>query len=387
MIKQYILLNAYFNQNLGDDLFLYIIANRYPSYNFLIFSRYKRGFPENFHFSKNICSLFLSKVHSFLYHRNLSCRVINFGYSQLIRNLVNNAICCVYIIGSGFIEKKNGLPNKEFLEHFYSEKTFILGCNFGPFRSPEYYREYYKLFQKVADVCFRETYSKELFASLKLRCESDIVFSYNLGEELPPRFSKGNYIVLSVIQLQNHFSNECEVNIYKEFLVKCILYWSKYGKDIVITAFCKNEGDLTTALEIKTMVQSVSKDIVIEICAYPDYSYKEMMGILKNSDLIIATRYHAMIIGFLYKKLVYPIVYSDKVVHVIHDIFGETLIAHANDLKDISLTNFFENYGLLISSEKNEECINSANRQFEKLDDFLLNHSTDKMCDRGNNNE
>lgn len=373
MDNKYIMLSAYLNNNLGDDLFIHILTNRYSNYKFYVCSDHKHKALSGLRLCESFWFYPLNRLHSILNRRRINCSIISKIYKKQLYNLIRRSICCINIIGSGFIEKKGLIQDKEFDELFYTKKTYIIGCNFGPYSSESYYSRYKKLFEKVADVCFRESYSKELFAPLKLRCESDIVFCYNLGEELPQSLSNRSYVVFSVIQLQNHFNSDAEVRDYKEFLVDSMLYWSEQRKDIVIVAFCKSEGDLTAALEIKSIAKSRSNNIVIEIFAYPDFSYTEMMGIIKNSDLIIATRYHAMIIGFLYKKLVYPIVYSDKEVHVIHDIFGEISIAYANNLKNIGLCNFFENYGLLLSSERYMECVNSANRQFERLDKLLLN--------------
>lgn len=373
MDKKYIMLSAYLNNNLGDDLFIHILTNRYSNYKFYVCSDHKHKVLSGLRLCESFWFYPLNRLHSTLNRRRINHSIISKIYKKQLYNLIRSSICCINIIGSGFIEKKEVIQDIEFDELFYTKKTYIIGCNFGPYSSESYYSRYRKLFEKAADVCFRENYSKELFAPLQLRCESDIVFCYDLGEELPQCLSKRNYVVFSVIQLQNHFNGDAEVRDYKEFLVNSMLYWNEQKKDIVIVAFCKNEGDLTAALEIKSIAESRSNDIVIEIYTYPDFSYKEMMGIIKNSDLIIATRYHAMIIGFLYKKLVYPIVYSDKEVNVIHDIFGERSIAYANNLKSIGLCNFFENYGLLLSSEKLMECVNSANRQFEMLDKLLLN--------------
>ena len=44
--------------------------------------------------------------------------------------------------------------------------VFILGANFGPYITQDFFDKYFFLFSKCHDICFRDSYSKELFKNL-----------------------------------------------------------------------------------------------------------------------------------------------------------------------------------------------------------------------------
>ena len=56
---------------------------------------------------------------------------------------------------------------------------FVLGANFGPYHTEEYRSAMDKVYTKLKDICFRDTYSKNLFADNDhVRQAPDILFSY-----------------------------------------------------------------------------------------------------------------------------------------------------------------------------------------------------------------
>ena len=87
-----------------------------------------------------------------------------------------------------------------------------------------------------------------------------------------------------------------------------------------------------------------------------------------RADCIFATRYHAMIIGFLMNKVTIPIVYSDKMLNVMNDMEYMNSyydIRYPNKSIDIDL----ENYKKV---DLNKVIKQSANH-FALLDERLMN--------------
>jgi colanic acid/amylovoran biosynthesis protein len=87
---------------------------------------------------------------------------------------------------------------RKFKKH--GKKVHIIGANFGPFRSKKFIEEHKYLFSLCDDVCFRDTFSYDIFKELKcVRLAPDIIFS------LPHKVIKkeSNTVSISVIDF-NH---------------------------------------------------------------------------------------------------------------------------------------------------------------------------------------
>lgn len=381
--QNYIMLEAYLNNNLGDDLFIHVLANRYPKQIFCIFSQCgdEVVFPDNVVNAFGKIDTILKKISdSFWWKiRRLTGITINqkntcFGryISKKEKKITNQAKECVLITGSGFIETDHCWNTDYFHNEFdyYARNPILLGCNFGPYKTKKYKEEYRKLFKLAKDVCFRDNYSKSMFNDLpNTRCEMDIVFNYTLGESLIfEGQAEKKYILISVVDPYKEVEI-CASNMnYINFLKNCIYYYVQRDFDVVFVGFCKNQKDDKI---IEKIIEEINTDIGIHIFNYPDITYKEVMGLFKYADSVVASRYHAMIIAMLYEKKVYPIAYSEKMVHVLKDIDENAHIALVEDLERLSAEEFVTNYGYQISKQRLSEVKESANKQFFYLDKLL----------------
>ncbi len=381
--KQYIMVKAYLNNNLGDDLFLHILASRYPQQLFYIYNqcRGKNAFPENI---VNRLTLGDKVIKAFdgLIWRIGKCFGIQINRSKTIAGvymvnkekiITKNSKECILITGSGFIESEE--RRKEYYlkreAEFFSNNPIVLGCNFGPFITEEYYQSYRKMFRKAKDICFRDNYSQALFSDLEnTRCEKDIIFGYTLGEKkLLEEQQDRKYMLISVVNpYKDDEAKKLSDDKYNLFMQKCIKNGLERGLEIVLIGFCRNQKDDIIIEQILNDMDNVEK---IHVYNYPDISYKEAMGLFKYATEVIASRYHAMVIAMLYQKKVYPIAYNEKMIHVLQDIDKTAKIASVQDLRNIEIQDFFKNYGFYISEEALNDIKKSANRQFLYLDDII----------------
>lgn len=376
-----IYLRAFLNENLGDDLFVQIIAKRYPECEFVLFScdDYPVKFGDNVHFlfDKEEYKKLYRKIHLFNRLRNnrIVRRMLPLFFRvdyRKERMIAKRASLNVYVIGSGFMEGgKRGFWQKVTDDLYFANKPYLLGCNFGPFHSDDYKRQYEKLFMKAEDVCFRESYSCKLFNKLdNVRWESDIVFSYNDEVDTSYTQSYGKYIVISVVNLDKDGAAHSNKNEYYKFVADIAESYLQREIKVIFIGFCKKQGDDTA---IKKVFENIPSCFAgkLEVINYPQLSIPRILGVFKNAEAIFASRYHAGIIGMLFQKKTYFLSYSDKLVNVLNDIDDRVQYVEINKKINITAKEFISEYGYCISAERLREIQKSANRQFLYLDKVL----------------
>lgn len=371
MKKNQVFLRAYLKENFGDDLFVQIIAARYPNTKFhLSMSKgYGARFPENAIADLHFYNQLLLKGFSVL-DRFLKTTLCKRYFSRIENTISQKSDVNVYLIGSGFIERdfSEKLMRKRELS-YYKNAPYLIGCNFGPYSHEAYLKLYKELFSYTADLCFRDSYSSELFKELpQTRREADVVFSYNQGYEniLPADF--GAYVLLSVVSLKKCKDELSKIeDVYIAYLRECMRLILKQNKKIVIVGFCKKEHDDEV---VKELMQDQDRERVVKF-QYPDISYKAVMGLFAQAETVIAGRYHAMIAGFLYEKPVCVLAYSDKTVDALKDIDSSAKCLRINDITTVSPDVFLKDYRCSVSGERLNELVASANRQFYRLDQKL----------------
>lgn len=370
-MKKKVFLRAYLNDNFGDDLFVQIISARYPDTEFCLqMSRdYGARFPKNIIAGLHFCNRLLLKGFSVL-DQHLKTTLRKDYFCRIGKRMSEKADESVYLIGSGFIERNfsEKVERKRELV-YYKNSPYVLGCNFGPYLHENYLKLYKELFSYTADLCFRDSYSAGLFKALpQTRREADVVFAYDQGHEkiLPEDF--GPYVLLSVVSLKKCRDELSELETaYIAYLYECIALSLKQNKKVVLVGFCKKEHDDEV---IEKLMLGQDRERVVEF-QYPDCSYKEVMGLFADADSVIACRYHAMIIGFLYRKPVYVLAYSDKTVDALKDIDPVSRCLRVSNITRVSPETFLKDYMCRLSDERLKELQISAKRQFSLLDQKL----------------
>lgn len=138
----------------------------------------------------------------------------------------------------------------------------------------------------------------------------------------------------------------------------------------MFVGFCRQQGDDRTIGIISAMIPS-NRIKLMHIVNYPDRDIHTILGLFKNADAVFASRYHAGIIGMLFKRKTYFLAYSDKTINVLHDIDPHIKFIDVNAKVTITAEKFIADYGYSISDIKLKELIESANRQFMILDEVL----------------
>lgn len=280
--------------NLGDDLFFSILFKRYPDVKF-VFSgpkEYKKIF-------KHYDNVIVIPPYSF---KDIIIEAVNKIVLKSDFDLVSYISDCeVLITGSGFRQQTKSETAKF---NAYRNKEFILGANFGPYFEKKFFDSWYNYFLDCKDVSFRDKKSFELFnISGNIRYAPDIVFGvekYYSDYEFNPcryleeaEFDNKDYAIISVISFARITKNADEAREYYDGIKRIALFLIDKGLKILFFSFCKYEGDLSAIEEI------LQDKRIAENASF--YSYEgdvdEALNIISKSGIVVATRFHAMILG------------------------------------------------------------------------------------------
>jgi colanic acid/amylovoran biosynthesis protein len=264
---------------------------------------------------------------------------------RLLRFLQNKRTAgfaaAVRIGGSVFIEKDGADPN------YFPEKNknfFIIGANFGPYRTKEFFDAKKEKIKASVDCCFRDRYSYELFSDLpQVRYAPDVLFVYPF---LPPRKNR-EHIGVSVIDFTNHGKLSAYAAAYERGIKKICDYWVAQHRMVKLLCFCADEGDTSAA---ERVIASCNDPDQIETIVYSGDT-ESFLAEINNCEILYATRFHAMILGWAMYKTIVPVIYSEKQTNVIEDIgfegivwnishgdpFSETMLSPQNNRMDEAL--------------------------------------------------
>ncbi len=367
--KKKILVWFYAKINLGDDLFIKILAERYPEIEFCLLvdkvyaspnkpSYDTVGFPDN-------CTLLLrknifQKARKYLYTNIL-------GYPSYFPSDVEGVI---FIGGSLFMEDSHNQPfyssTLKLLKKFkrQGKKSFLLGANFGPFKTEKYVKRYEDYFSYFHDICFRDSKSYGVFNHMPMvRMASDIVFNLDL-----PYVPDNKKVGLSVIDLEDRDELKPLYNEHMKQLVGVVKKTIADGCTVSVYSFCEWQGDLKIAQQVEQELDEHEKK------SYSIVNYVgDIQGFLESfcsNSLIVGVRFHATILGLLSNSSIVPIIYSKKTENVLMDIGFK----HSWYQLDTMNKLIEKDIGALCQSPQDKnfgEYIKNSELQFEKLDGFL----------------
>lgn len=353
-----VLLDAYLNKNLGDDLFLKIISDRYKNVDFIALPHCnynKNTFSENVIFKRNFFTRLLNKT---------------FGKKKLVFNHYKKKCDLqVSIGGSIFIEKmenKKSLDNFIFNKYYKTKKPFfIISSNFGPYKHNYFLNEYSKVFMKSEDTCFRDNYSKNLFSSYKnIRMAPDVVFSL----DTKPYFSKEEkIIIISIIDLSSRNDLSKFEKKYINKINEIINYFKSIEYKIILMSFCDSEGDNKTINKILEQNHNLSRDDTFNY----DGNIESALKLISSCEYIIATRFHAMILGFVFNKKVLPLIYSKKTENVINDLGYIGPYINISKIEDLDIKKIMPSLKTDLIDLKTIK--RKASKQFKELDFYIKN--------------
>lgn len=354
-----VFVRGFFHVNLGDDLFLYILARRYPQHKFhvIINDEYTNVFRDE----KNII------VHSYKKIRRGLDRFLSNYDKDYYLEVEKKCQLNVVIGGSIFQEGLDDANARKRLAKMPNlNPTYILGANFGPYVTEDYRLLVQDYLAKAEDVCFRDKWSKDKFSDLtNVRYAPDIVLGI---ESIIPKVEvQQRMIFISVIDclkkgkdIREHCAN------YENFIVRCINYYSEHGYEIKLSSFCKMEGDEDA---ISRIVEKLSSEKLnqVSILNYNGDNWREIIDLINQSEKIIASRFHSMILGMVFGGEILPIAYNKKFEQFLNNF---SLSRYCLSISELN-AQVPEQMEYLVFNNS-EEVAKSAVSHFKKLDGLLM---------------
>lgn len=364
LYKKSVFIYAYTSLNLGDDLLISLLCSRYKDTKF-----YLVGEASSLKALRIIPNLktfpSIPRLDGILRRLRINININNI-YKKLISQFCDGI---VNIGGSIFIEnqeweKKVSTYKIRILKN---KPYFIIGSNFGPYKNKAFYDGFKVFFQSVRDVCFRELYSYKLFSDLpNVRYASDVVFSYPFCKV----DSTKNQVAISVIDLESRKKLSIYSEEYHRIITEISRFFINEGFRVVLLGFCEKEGDKIAISKIMDIFNDEDKKYIDTYCYYGNID--ETINIINESKYIIATRFHAMILGWVFNKPVYTIVYSDKTINVINEIDSKCKYIRIEDLNKFDIKQIHEYLTMNDTIDIKKQTL-LAEKQFEELDKFLNN--------------
>ena len=362
-----IILYAYGEFNLGDDLFIKMILERYPNTNFIFYAH--EMYKEILKDYKNIKVInkdnwIINKVKKII--PNIDKKILN--------RIEKSCDGMVYIGGSIFVQYPDW---KDYINWYRSKiskfPVFVIGANFGPFTDNGFVDGFKEIYKNFKDICFRDEFSYSLFKDCKnVRIAPDIIFSLKVDEVR----TRKKQIFISIIDCESRNKTNVPIDILDlyndEYFMKMkevINNFIDEGYEIVISPFCIAENDLVIAERIYKSFSNDKKK-KINIMSYDGFNLNQILNKISESEYIIGTRFHAIILGFVTKTPVFPIIYSKKTENMLKDVGFEGKYSKISDIKNID-------YKYIKYNLNNKIILNTENlkilsqNHFKELDKFL----------------
>lgn len=341
-MKKKLFVDIYLAKNIGDDLFLDILAKKFPNANFTV--NYVGNEYDNFLKSyQNVQRRTYTLVDKILQRLKLKNTLTNY------KDISENYDALIFIGGSIFREESyhNELyaDRLRLVEQFKKKNKpiYVIGSNFGPYYSDDFYEDYRNFYKMCTDVCFRDQYSYNLFSDLEnVRLAPDVVFQLDINEFQSK--DKNQIIGFSIIDV-NHKPG---LSKYEEQYINSTIQTMKKiideGYICQLMSFCTKEGDMRMIEKIMNRIDCDYKD-KIKIYEYRG-NIEEALSIIATFRMFVAARFHANILSQLFGIGVLPVIYSSKTSNLLDDLNLNKIKITMDDLHlqyddDILMESFF----------------------------------------------
>lgn len=365
-----VLLFACIEKNIGDDLFIYTLCQRYKNIDFYISKDAEYGALkelENLHFCKSI------KIWNRFNIVDSSSKIKNMIAYCITKILGWTCVRydkAVYIVGNAFknYEYKGKRDSRWIVERVKLVKDFfLLSTNFGPYNNQQWKKDFDTIYPMMRDICFRDKESYGLFNDIKnVRYAPDTVLSLGKREKSS---NKDKVILISLIDCLYYARADKIKKCSKEYeskLAELIDYFAEKEYKIILLN-SNTEQDMPAAKRIYSACEKQENVTIYEYAG----NYNEVFELYKKATFVIGTRLHTIILAWLYDIPVFPIIYDIKVKNMLESYgFSEDKVEleKMGELLPQRVEKAIEQYRF----DSVDSLINEAQHQFEILDKELI---------------
>lgn len=294
------IVEGFFVGNLGDDLFLYILGRKFPQQHFYITTTHELiGFYQQF----GSFDLYKYPVEKKL-SRIFPPRVLANIYNMLHGRNDN------YILlgGSVFMDHQYSKQQYHYrkFDLLTSKRAYVIGSNFGPVVKQPLQKWYAKLLPHFDWVSWRDKASFDLqLTKTNQNFFPDVVLGLDTEKiNLPER---SPYMIINIMDLPDIDFSPVEKETYIKQLCAIATSALKKGLNVDLVSI-GGKADTQVAANMKNKYFLTNKSVSL-------VGYKDIQQILeefKGAKEVIATRYHAMILAWVFERPVHVYTYSSK---------------------------------------------------------------------------
>lgn len=292
-----IYVRAFCQSNLGDDLFVLQLARRYPHTKFYVYALWEH---QNAFLGQQNIVLPTKKDR---FRRKLT-HVLHLKRQEAFDG---QGVDGVVAIGGSILWE-----GADIAFSYGDAPCYLIGANCESGYSPEFEAQLGQSLSRLADCCFRDTFSYRLYQALpNVRQAPDVLYGWQ------PRQVRqtGAGIGISLVGRKGCFREDDALETYLTAITQlCDLCWER-GIPVRLLGFCAMEGD---GQSIEAVLGRVTHPEAVSTLLYRG-DPERMLYELNKCETILATRFHAMILGWTLGKNVVPILYSEKQTHVLKD--------------------------------------------------------------------
>ena len=302
-----ILLDAYFDLNYGDDLFIETITGMFPTYKFYSFLEYYP--PRVIEWAKKIPNLFLLP----------ECDVF------LEKNMFDAYIC---VGGDVFPDNGDFTKRKKYVKSVKEINGTVAFWGFSLFHSysEQTQADLVEMLQGADIIAPRDERSaaflNELLPEKEIVPVADLAFLSQWSGKRPE--SPSGVLGLSV--RRPIYATDADMLSYTANLQNAINAYLSGGSERTVTLFSLSSGGTADSEVAQQILDGVAEKDRVTHTVYEGDTAAIKAGIA-NCDLMICTRLHAMISCIAMGVPFLPVIYEVKMEHVLADIgYGQEKI-------------------------------------------------------------
>lgn len=356
--------DIYLDHNLGDDLFLDTLLQRYPEHEFNV------GVPGHIH---------QLNEHFKKYHNIKIVKPIG------IKNILDAFKYDVYVLIGGSIYMDLGpkfhriwlsrlIKSMFFL--LKGKPFFVIGANLGPFNTRLGKILLWMHFNLVRHISVRDAHSYNILKKWKIfntySMAPDVVFSHK--SNLNSVECDGEILGISVINTKRHVQAKSAYIDKMRSLITHYLGRSSENK-VLIMGFdggLENDDEVIQEILKNESVENLLASGRIEVINYsPQIDMMTYLNKINQCKSIVCSRFHAMILAMKYNKRIYPICYSEKMENVLLDMKSQILGIKYENIGDLRVNDVLDNLMLDNSSYFNKKDMDAAEKHFSCIDVFI----------------
>ena len=375
-----IVLEFYSCYNLGDDLFVKTFSESFSDYPIRLLVNPKcipgdlnqnvRIHPYSF------LELLLMKAADVLDAHGFARvgKMFRAAHAWFLKQIQVHCAAYVRIGGSIFMEHAPGCEEIDFSteqspDFSFREDTqgtgnvFVIGANLGPAYSGDYWEKVRAEFQHYRHICLRDYASYcRMKDCANVQYAPDVLFLVPKPDVTPEQEN----VVISVIDIARHTSEERIIRAYYDLLAQAIAYFRESGIPVTLVSFCQWQGDERA---IHDLMQRFPNQDGISTCLYRGVS-APVLEVLAKASFVVGSRFHSIILGMSFGKPVFPILYNCKTAHYLLDCGFPGRSAALQDLPSATLDDLLFNYREHILADCTAHQTFAIN-QFRGLRNFL----------------